>query len=116
VESVEDALNGVRMHQAAMVRAMQAAFRDLLARLDPDTLERKFQPKDKGKGKLGGLLSRAAPAPDSYWEQYREIYEQLAAHNDDLLLRMVSPKFAAAYAAEVQYLESRRQKEKDDAK
>lgn len=118
VESVEDALNSVRIHQAAMVRGMQAAFRDLLARLDPDTLERKFQPKDKekGKGKLGGLLSRPAPAaaPDTYWEQYREIYEQLSAHNDDLLLRMVSPKFASAYAAEVQYLESRKQKE--DAK
>lgn len=102
VEAVENALNDVRTHQSAMVRALQFALRDLLERLDPDTLEDKF----RGKAKPAGLLSRAAKP--QYWEQYREAYQQIAAHSDDILLKLVGAKLADGYAAEVQKQSSRK--------
>jgi type VI secretion system protein len=102
VEAVEDALVDLRTHQAAMVKAMQVALRELLDRLDPDTLEDKFQ----GKVKRGGLLSRSSKP--QYWELYRETYEQMSAHSDEILFKLVGARFAQTYAAELQQLNRRK--------
>lgn len=104
VEAVEDALGDLRTHQAAMVKAMQVALRELLERLDPDTLEDKFQ----GKVKKGGLLMRSSKL--QYWDMYREAYLQLAAHSDEILLKLVGARFAETYAAEIQHLNRRKAK------
>jgi type VI secretion system FHA domain protein len=96
VESVENALRDLRAHQSAMVKAMKFAMRDLLERLDPNTLEEKF----RGKARPAGLLSRATKP--QYWEQYRNTYQQMAAHSDDILLKLVGARFAEGYAAEIQ--------------
>lgn len=103
VEAVENALGDVRSHQSAMAKAMQVALRELLESLDPDRLEDKFQ----AKAKPGGLLARSSPKAQ-YWEFYRDAYLQLAAHSDDMLMKMVGSRFAAAYAAEIQHLAKRK--------
>ena len=104
VEAVEDALGDLRTHQAAMVKAMQVALRELLERLEPDTLEDKFQ----GKVKKGGLLTRSSKL--QYWDMYREAYLQLSAHSDEILLKLVGAKFSETYAAEIQHLNRRKAK------
>lgn len=106
VAAVENALSDLRTHQSAMVRAMQYAIRDVLDRLDPDTLEDKFQSKTKP----GGLLSRAAKP--QYWEQYRAAYQQISGHNDDILLKLVGAKLADGYAAEMQSQANRKKAKK----
>jgi type VI secretion system FHA domain protein len=120
LESTEKAFHDLRTHQSAMVRAMQFAFRDLLEKLDPDRLEDRFEgngTSDGGAGpgaRLGGLFSRATKQQKPhYWEQYRETFQQITSLNDDLLLKMVRARFAEAYAAEVQYLESRKTRSKN---
>jgi len=106
VEAVENALNDVRSHQSAMVKAMQLAMRDLLERLDPDQLEEKF----KGHTKPAGFLSRSAKPP--YWEHYRDTYEQIATYSDDILMKLVGAKFAEGYAAEAHNQANRQTKQK----
>jgi len=102
-EAVENAVEGLRTHQGAMIKGMQAAFRVLLERLSPEHLEEKFE----GKTKRGGLLTLSGKSTN-HWELYREAYEQLTGLSDDILLKMVTAKFAEAYAAEVQYLKVRK--------
>lgn len=100
--AIENAVEDLRTHQSAMVRAMQAAFRDLLERLSPENLEEKFE----GKAKRGGLLTLSGKS--NYWEFYREAYEQLTALSDDTLLKMIAARFAEAYATEIQNLKGRK--------
>ncbi|MFU8821376.1 MAG: type VI secretion system-associated FHA domain protein TagH [Gammaproteobacteria bacterium] len=101
-EAVGNAVEDLRTHQSAMVRAMQAAFRDLLERLSPEHLEEKFE----GKGKRGTLLGLSGKS--NHWELYREAYEQLTGLSDDILLKMVAARFAEAYTAELQNLKGRK--------
>jgi type VI secretion system FHA domain protein len=99
VEAVQDALEDLRAHQAAMVKAMQVAFRDLLDRLDPDELETQFQQRAKG-----GLLSSPKA---KYWDLYRDAYQAIAGHSDENFANVIGGKFADAYDREVHKLVSR---------
>jgi type VI secretion system FHA domain protein len=101
-EAIENAVEDLRTHQSAMVKGMQAAFRDLLERLSPEHLEEKFE----GKAKRGALLTLSGKS--NHWELYREAYEQLTGLSDDILLKMVTARFAEAYAAELQNLKARK--------
>jgi type VI secretion system protein len=103
-EAVENAVEGLRTHPSAMVKGMQAAFRVLLERLSPDVLEEKFE----GKVKRGGGLLTLSGKSNNHWELYREAYEQLTGLSDDILLKMVTARFAEAYEAEMQYLKVRK--------
>jgi type VI secretion system protein len=104
VEAVEDAFHDLRAHQGAMVKAMQVAFRDLLERLDPDTLEEKFQ---QG-AKRGGLLQGSPKT--KYWDRYRDVYRGIASHSEDNFANIVGVRFAETYDREMQQLLARRPK------
>jgi type VI secretion system protein len=101
VEATEQAFAELQAHEAAMVKALQVAFRDLLDRLEPDALEERFQ----RNAKRGGLLS-ASPKLQ-YWEMYREVYRGIAGFSDENFANIVGAKFADAYEREMQQLTSR---------
>jgi type VI secretion system protein len=102
VEALEDAFEDLRAHQGAMVKAMQVAFRDLLDRLDPETLEERF-----GRTvKRGGLLSSSPKA--KYWEMYAEAYQSVAGFSDENFTSIVGAKFADAYDREIHQILGRR--------
>jgi type VI secretion system protein len=101
MEATEQAFAELQAHEAAMVKALQVAFRDLLDRLEPDALEERFQ----RNAKRGGLLS---PSPKlQYWEMYREAYRGIAGFSDENFANIVGAKFADAYDREMQQLTSR---------
>jgi type VI secretion system FHA domain protein len=102
VEAIEDGFSELRAHQTAMVKAMQAAFRDLLDRLEPDTLEERFGRMVK----RGGW--RAQPEKSQYWDMYREAFQSVAGFNDETFAAVVGAKFADAYQREMHHLETQR--------
>lgn len=101
VEAIEDSFKYLRAHEAAMVKAMQIAFRDLLDRLDPEVLEERFQ----RTAKRGGLLSPSAKT--KYWEMYQEAYRAIAGFSDENFAAIVGGKFADAYDREMHQLMAR---------
>lgn len=109
VETLADAFDDVQAHEAAVIKAMQAAFRALLERLEPDQLEERFE----RTAKPGGLLSSSPRA--KYWDMYREAYRGLAGFSDEKVATLVGGQFADAYDREMHELAAHRAAEKHKA-
>ena len=109
VETLQDALDDVQAHETAVIKAMQAAFRALLDRLEPDQLEERFERTTKP----GGMLS--SPPKAKYWDLYREAYRGLAGFSDEKVATLVGGQFADAYDREMHELATRRAAEKQKA-
>lgn len=100
-EAMENAVRDLRVHQSAMFKAMQVAVRDLLDRLDPETLEERFKQGAKPGGLLGG-------SPKSrYWDLYPDAYRSVAGFADENFIAVIGARFADAYDREVQLAASR---------
>ncbi len=106
LEAVEDAVRDLSIHQAATLKAMQAAFRDLLDRLEPGELEERF----KQTAKSGGLLSGSPK--NRYWDLYQEAYRTIAGFPDENFAAVIGARFADAYDREVQAARTREARKK----
>jgi len=104
LDSFEEAFRDLRNHQAATVKALQIACRELLDQLDPERLEDRFQ----HAGKPSGLLSGSPKA--RYWELYRDAYQSIAGFSDDNFASVIGAKFADAYDREIEQALSRHAK------
>ena len=96
VEAVDDAFREAQAHEQAMFKAMQAALRDLLNRLEPGMLEERFERSAKSLG-----LSSGSPRA-KFWDMYRDAYLAIAGFSDDHLTNMPGGKLADAYERELQ--------------
>ncbi len=94
VEAVRETFQDLKLHHQAVMSAMQTAFMEFLARLDPQELRERF---DRGL-KRGGLLG-AATNKMKYWELYSEFYQTLSQKQE--LPHLFVEEFAQAYAAKV---------------
>jgi type VI secretion system FHA domain protein len=101
LQAVEDAVRDLRLHQVAVMKAMQVAVRELLDKLDPGELEERFRQGAKG----GGLLSSSQK--NRYWELYQEAYRSIAGFPDESFTAVIGARFADAYDREVQTSASR---------
>jgi type VI secretion system FHA domain protein len=106
LEAVEDAVRDLNIHQAATLKAMQAAFRDLLDRLEPGELEERF----RQTAKSGGLLSGSQKS--RYWDLYQEAYRTIAGFPDESFAAVIGARFADAYDREVQTARTREARKK----
>jgi type VI secretion system protein len=102
VEAVRESLREIRLHQQAMVGAMEVAFNDFLQRLDPHELQERF---DRG-GKRGGLLG--ATNKMKYWDLYGELYHTLKQNPKDEFPHTFVEEFARAYEEKMAELTNRR--------
>jgi type VI secretion system protein len=102
VEAVRESLREIRLHQQAMVGAMEMAFNDFLQRLDPHELQERF---DRG-GKRGGLLG--ATNKMKYWDLYGELYHTLKQNPKDEFPHTFVEEFARAYEEKMAELTNRR--------
>ncbi len=94
-EALHEALRDVKNHQSAVIKAMRAAFDNLLERFDPENLEARFN-KGLKRGSLLGVTNKS-----KYWDLYRDFYQLTALHSDDNFPEIVGKTFADTYEAEM---------------
>lgn len=89
--AVLDSFTDIQAHQLAMMSGVQEALFKLLAKVDPDLLEEKFQRKPRHfQGVLG--LKKV-----NFWEEYKDFHEELKASMSDDLQGFFIKEFGTAY-------------------
>jgi type VI secretion system FHA domain protein len=95
-EAVEEAFCDLRNHQLAVLKGEEAAFEALLAKFDPDRLERQLQPSE---GRGAAVLARVGRG--KLWSAYRERYAELKSDEERTFRKLFSEPFAKAYEREL---------------
>lgn len=95
--AVEEALGDIKAHEVAMVTGMEAAIKDVLARLDPKTLEEKI-------GKGGGFADMLKGRKSRYWETYEKLYAEISEQAEHDFHEFFSKEFAKAYKKQLERL------------
>ena len=104
LEAVEEAFEDLHAHQAATLKAMQVAVRELLNKLSPAALEQQFQPSVKP----GSMLSSSQKSRN--WELYRDAYQSIAGFSEEHLASVIGARFADAYDREIERSRSKPKK------
>lgn len=92
IESIRDSFADIRMHQTALVAAIQAGVDELMSRIEPGELQERF---DRGL-KRGPLLGAANKM--KYWDLYTEFYQVLNQRSEQGLPTLFSEELARTYA------------------
>ena len=104
IEAVREGFQGISEHQVAVLAGMQAAFRGMLERLDPGTLEKRFE-----KYKKTGLIQIGKKRQN--WESYKAYHAELAENLDNSFQHLFGYDFVQAYEEQMQRLVIARKKE-----
>lgn len=96
-EAADGALKDIKAHEVATISGMQAAFKSMLNRLDPKTLEGRLE----AGGGLGSLLSGKKAR---YWEVYEKMYGEIARDAEDDFHSLFGEEFARAYQEQLRKL------------
>ena len=97
VESVREGFDDIKNHQMAMVAGMQAAFGDLLQRLNPESFQ--------GKGKGGVRVALISGSRKSHaWDAYCEFYKKVTRDEDSSFQTLFGEEFARAYEEQIRRL------------
>ncbi|MDT8345225.1 MAG: type VI secretion system-associated FHA domain protein TagH, partial [Thermohalobaculum sp.] len=95
--AAREALNDIKAHEVAMMTGMEAALKDLLARLSPEKLTEKIDPGSGLGNLLGGRKAR-------YWEAYEKMYADIAREAEDDFQSVFGKEFARAYENQLRKL------------
>jgi type VI secretion system protein len=95
IEAIRESFADIRMHQTALVGAIQAAVDELMNRIEPGELQERF---DRGL-KRGPLLGAANKM--KYWDLYTEFYQVLNQRGEQGLPTLFSEELARTYAEKV---------------
>ena len=108
LDAVEEGFQGVAEHQVAILAGIREAFKLLIQRFDPLTLEEKFSRQAKG-----GLLPGSQKARN--WEAYVDYYQELIGDIDNSFQFLFGGSFVRAYEDQLQKLAiSRKAKNKSE--
>ncbi len=97
LDSVRDGFEGIAEHQIAIIAGIREAFRTVIDRFDPITLEERF-----GKQGSGGILPGSQKAKN--WEAYIHYYDELAGDIDRSFQYLFGDGFVRAYEDQLQKL------------
>jgi type VI secretion system protein len=100
--AVKEALDDIKAHEVAMVTGMEAAIKDVLARLDPAVLAVRV-----GGGGLGSLLGGKKAR---LWEEYEKLYGTIAGEAENDFHEFFAKAFAKAYQDQLTKLDRERKK------
>lgn len=89
-EAVKDSFDDLRAHQLAVMAGVQAAIHHLLERFEPKALEARLAPA----GGLSGLLSSRDARN---WQQFTELYQNIAREAEDDFQDLFGREFSRAY-------------------
>lgn len=97
VEAAEEAMDDIKSHEVAMVAGLEAALKNLLAQLAPETLAEQIETS-------GGLGSMFKGKKARYWEVYEKIYGQIADEAEENFRDIFGKAFATAYLEQMNRL------------
>jgi type VI secretion system protein len=89
--ALREGLRDVKAHQLAMVIAIQAALKALLAQLDPEALKARLERRSLFDAVLPGARKAR------YWEAFEESYKSIAAELEEDFNGVFGRAFAVAY-------------------
>jgi len=101
VDAVKEGFQGIAEHQVAVIAGMQAAFRGMIERFDPNNLESRFE-----KYKSSSLLSLGQKS--KRWNAYKQYHQGLIDNLDDSFQHLFGYDFVQAYEEQMQRLISER--------
>ncbi len=101
IEAVREGFQGISEHQIAVLAGMQAAFRGMLERLDPEMLEKRFEKYKKSSVIQFGQRRK-------HWESYKEYHAELSDNLDNSFQHLFGYDFVQAYEEQMQRLVSAR--------
>jgi type VI secretion system protein len=103
-EAAREAFDDIQAHEMAMIAGLRAALGALLARFDPEELERRFSKQSV----LDNLLPIAKKA--KYWDLFTEVYSDVAKDAAEGFLSLFRDEFNRAYEAHSARLRASRQR------
>lgn len=98
LEAVQDACNDLRSHQFAFMAGMRAALAGILKRFSPEHIEQRL----KGKSVLDSLLPANRKA--KMWDQFGEVYGDMAREAEDDFHSLFGREFVRAYEEQIRKL------------
>jgi len=97
LDALREGFQGISEHQVAVLAGMQAAFRGMLERLDPETLEQRFE-----KYKKPGVIQLGMKR--KHWESYKDYHAEMTANLDNSFQHLFGYDFVQAYEEQMQRL------------
>lgn len=97
LEAVREGFRGISEHQIAVLAGIQAAFRGMIERLDPEALEKRFE-----KYRKTGVIKVGQKGKN--WESYKEFHRDLVDNIDNSFQFLFGYDFVQAYEEQLQRL------------
>lgn len=97
LDSVREGFEGIAEHQIAIIAGIREAFKSVIERFDPITLEERF-----GKQSSVGILPGSQKAKN--WEAYIQYYDELSGDIDRSFQYLFGDGFVRAYEDQLQKL------------
>lgn len=97
VEAVREGFDGIAEHQVAILAGIRSAFKGVIERFDPNTLEKRFEKFHKG-----GIIPGSTKAKN--WESYTAYYNELVDDLDNSFQHLFGYEFVQAYEDQLQKL------------
>lgn len=97
LDAVREGFYGISEHQLAVLAGIQAAFRGMLERLDPASLEQRFE-----KYRKAGVIKVGQKSKN--WDSYKEFHQDLVNNMDNSFQHLFGYDFVQAYEEQLQKL------------
>lgn len=97
LDAVREGFHGISEHQLAVLAGIQAAFRGMLERLDPASLEQRFE-----KYRKAGVIKVGQKSKN--WDSYKEFHQDLVNNIDNSFQHLFGYDFVQAYEDQLQKL------------
>ena len=97
LDAVREGFHGISEHQLAVLAGIQAAFRGMLERLDPVSLEQRFE-----KYRKAGVIKVGQKSKN--WDSYKEFHQDLVNNMDNSFQHLFGYDFVQAYEDQLQKL------------
>lgn len=97
LDAVREGFYSISEHQLAVLAGIQAAFRGMLERLDPASLEQRFE-----KYRKAGVIKVGQKSKN--WDSYKEFHQDLVNNMDNSFQHLFGYDFVQAYEEQLQKL------------
>jgi type VI secretion system protein len=94
-QAIKDSFDDLRAHQMAVMAGVEAAIKHLLKRFEPAELEARMSKP----GGLSNLLRSSRQA--QYWQQFGELYTNIAREAEDDFQDLFGREFSRAYEEQI---------------